>query len=123
MWLMLQQDQPDDYVIAIGETHSVQEFLELAFARVDLDWKEFVRHDIRYKRPAEVDLLVGDASKAKRALSWEPKVRLPECSRSWSMPTSPVCKTSLTVFSLGWMTSVFPKIAMGRKCDLKPVRG
>jgi GDP-D-mannose dehydratase len=98
MWLMLQQDQPDDYVIATGETHSVQEFLELAFARVDL-----------------VDLLVGDASKAKRALSWEPKVRLPEWSRSWSMPTSPVCKTSLTVFSLGWMTSVFPKIAMGRK--------
>ena len=78
MWLMLQQDQPDDYVIAIGETHSVQEFLELAFARVDLDWKEFVRHDIRYKRPAEVDLLVGDASKAKHALSWEPKIRFPE---------------------------------------------
>lgn len=78
MWLMLQQDRPDDYVIATGHAHSVQEFLELAFARVDLDWKKFVRHDVRYKRPAEVDLLVGDASKAKRALSWEPKVRLPE---------------------------------------------
>ena len=78
MWLMLQQDRPDDYVIATAQAHSVQEFLELAFARVDLDWKKFVRHDVRYKRPAEVDLLVGDASKAKRALSWEPKVRLPE---------------------------------------------
>ena len=78
MWLMLQQDRPDDYVIATGEAHSVQEFLELAFARVDLDWKKFVRHDVHYKRPAEVDLLVGDASKAKRALSWEPEVRLPE---------------------------------------------
>jgi GDPmannose 4,6-dehydratase len=78
MWLMLQQDRPDDYVIATGEAHSVQEFLELAFARVDLNWKQFVRHDGRYKRPAEVDLLVGDASKARRALSWEPKVRFPE---------------------------------------------
>jgi GDPmannose 4,6-dehydratase len=78
MWLMLQQDRPDDYVIATGETHSVQEFLELAFTRVGLDWKEFVRHDICYKRSAEVDLLVGDASKAKRALGWEPKVRFPE---------------------------------------------
>jgi GDPmannose 4,6-dehydratase len=78
MWLMLQQDRPDDYVIATGETHSVQEFLELAFARVDLDWTEFIRHDSRYERPAEVDLLVGDASKAKRALDWEPKVRFPE---------------------------------------------
>jgi GDPmannose 4,6-dehydratase len=78
MWLMLQQDRPDDYVIATGETHSVQELLELAFTRVGLDWKEFVRHDICYKRSAEVDLLVGDASKAKRALGWEPKVRFPE---------------------------------------------
>ena len=81
MWLMLQQDKPDDYVIATGETHSVQEFLEHAFARVDLDWREFVRHDGRYERPAEVDLLVGDASKARRVLNWEPKVRFPELVR------------------------------------------
>jgi GDPmannose 4,6-dehydratase len=81
MWLMLQQDKPGDYVIATGETHSVQEFLEQAFAHVDLDWKEFVKHDDRYERPAEVDLLVGDASKAKRALGWEPKVRFPELVR------------------------------------------
>jgi GDPmannose 4,6-dehydratase len=75
---MLQQDRADDYVIATGETHSVQEFLEHAFARVDLDWKEFVRHDDRYERPAEVDLLVGDASKARRVLGWEAKVRFPQ---------------------------------------------
>ena len=65
-------------MIATGETHSVQEFLEVAFTRVGLDWKEFDRHDICYRRSAEVDLLVGDASKAKRALGWQPKVRFPE---------------------------------------------
>ncbi|MFZ0709726.1 MAG: GDP-mannose 4,6-dehydratase [Terrimicrobiaceae bacterium] len=81
MWLMLQQDHSDDYVIATGETHTVQEFLEHAFAHVDLDWKEHVKHDGRYERPAEVDLLVGDASKAKRLLEWEPKVRFPELVR------------------------------------------
>jgi GDPmannose 4,6-dehydratase len=81
MWLMLQQDKPEDYVIATGETHSVQEFLELAFAHVELDWKEFVRHDNRYERPAEVDLLVGDPSKAKRLLGWEPKVHFAELVR------------------------------------------
>jgi GDPmannose 4,6-dehydratase len=81
MWLMLQQDHSDDYVIATGETHTVQEFLELAFAHVQLDWKDYVKHDGRYERPAEVDLLVGDASKAKRLLDWEPKVRFPELVR------------------------------------------
>jgi GDPmannose 4,6-dehydratase len=81
MWLILQQDRPDDYVVATGETHTVQEFLEVAFAHVQLDWKEYVKHDDRYERPAEVDLLVGDASKAKRAFGWEPKVRFPELVR------------------------------------------
>jgi GDPmannose 4,6-dehydratase len=81
MWLMLQQDEPDDYVVATGETHSVREFLEQAFAYVQLDWREYLRHDERYERPAEVDLLVGDASKAKRRLDWEPKVRFPELVR------------------------------------------
>ena len=81
MWLMLQQDEPDDYVVATGETHSVQEFLEEAFAYVQLDWREYLRHDERYERPAEVDLLVGDASRAKRRLNWEPKVRFPELVR------------------------------------------
>lgn len=78
MWLMLQQDQPDDYVVATGETHTVREFLEHAFAHVDLDWKQFVKHDERYERPAEVDLLVGDPAKAKRQLGWEPKVKFAE---------------------------------------------
>jgi GDPmannose 4,6-dehydratase len=81
MWLMLQHDNPGDYVIATGETHTVQEFLEYAFAHVQLDWKDHVKHDDRYERPAEVDLLVGDASKAKRLLGWEPKVRFPELVR------------------------------------------
>jgi GDPmannose 4,6-dehydratase len=75
MWMMLQQDNPDDYVIATNETHSVRDFVEKAFAHVDLDWKEFVKHDERYERPAEVDLLIGDASKAKKVLGWEPKVK------------------------------------------------
>ena len=68
MWLMLQADKPDDYVIATGETHSVREFLEKAFGMLDLDYREYVEHDPRYNRPAEVDLLLGDASKAKREL-------------------------------------------------------
>lgn len=74
MWRMLQQDQGDDYVIATGETHSVREFLELAFARIGKDYRDYVAHDPRYERPAEVDLLIGDPSKAKRLLGWEPKV-------------------------------------------------
>ena len=78
MWLMLQQDNPDDYVVATGETHTVQEFLEHAFSHVQLDWRDYVRHDDRYERPAEVDILVGDASKARRLLGWEAKVRFPQ---------------------------------------------
>jgi GDPmannose 4,6-dehydratase len=74
MWLMLQQDQPDDYVVATGETHSVEQFLDVAFGHVDLDWHEYVVQDERFMRPAEVDLLVGDASKAGRVLGWEPMV-------------------------------------------------
>jgi GDPmannose 4,6-dehydratase len=75
MWRMLQQDQPDDYVVATGETHTVQEFLEVAFARAGLDPKKHAAFDKRYLRPAEVDLLIGDASKAKKKLGWEPKVK------------------------------------------------
>jgi len=78
MWLMLQQDQGDDYVIGTGETHSVREFLELAFGHAGLDHREFVRIDPRYFRPAEVDLLLSDASKAKNALGWKPKITFPE---------------------------------------------
>jgi len=75
MWLMLQQEQPDDYVIATGETHSVQEFCEEAFAHAGLDWRGHVEFDERYLRPAEVDLLIGDASKARKVLGWQPKTR------------------------------------------------
>jgi GDPmannose 4,6-dehydratase len=74
MWLILQQPAPDDFVIATGETHSVQEFLETAFQRVNLDWREHVEFDPRLTRPAEVDVLQGDASKARRMLNWQPKV-------------------------------------------------
>jgi GDPmannose 4,6-dehydratase len=73
MWLMTQADTGDDYVVATGETHSVREFLEVAFGLVDLNWEDFVSTDPRYKRPAEVDLLIGDATKAKTKLGWKPK--------------------------------------------------
>ncbi|QKD83840.1 GDP-mannose 4,6-dehydratase [Thermoleptolyngbya sichuanensis A183] len=74
MWLMLQQDQPDDYVVATGETHEVREFLELAFGYVNLNWQDYVEFDERYLRPAEVDLLIGDPTKAKTQLGWQPSV-------------------------------------------------
>ncbi|MDD5458692.1 MAG: GDP-mannose 4,6-dehydratase [Phycisphaerae bacterium] len=75
MWLMLQMDKPDDYVIATGETHSVREFLDEVFGKcLDLDWEKYVQIDPRYYRPTEVDLLLGDASKAKKELNWQPKV-------------------------------------------------
>ena len=73
MWLMLQQDKPDDYVIATNETHTVREFLEETFACLDLDWNEYVGFDKKYERPAEVDLLIGNPQKAKNQLGWEPK--------------------------------------------------
>ena len=81
MWRMLQQDTPDDYVIATGETHSVQEFCEEAFGLVDLDWRQYVRHDARYERPSEVDLLLGNPAKAARVLDWRPRVTFRELTR------------------------------------------
>jgi GDPmannose 4,6-dehydratase len=80
-WRMLQQDEADDYVLATGETHSVREFLDEAFGYVDLDWQQYVKIDPRYLRPAEVDLLIGDYSKAKEKLRWEPTVRFRELVR------------------------------------------
>ncbi|NES21206.1 MAG: GDP-mannose 4,6-dehydratase, partial [Symploca sp. SIO3E6] len=74
MWLMLQQPEPDDYVVATGETHSIREFLDIAFGYVNLDWHDYVEFDPRYLRPTEVDLLVGDPTKAKQKLGWEPSV-------------------------------------------------
>jgi len=78
MWLMLQQDTPEDFVIATGETHSVREFVELAFARVGLDWESHVELDARYLRPSEVDLLLGDATKAHEKLGWQPRTTFRE---------------------------------------------
>jgi len=75
MWRMLQQDKPDDYVVATGETHSIRQFLDVAFAQVGLKWEKHVEIDPRYFRPAEVDLLVGDPGKARRQLGWEPKTK------------------------------------------------
>jgi GDPmannose 4,6-dehydratase len=81
MWLMLQQDHPDDYVIGTGEAHTVREFVEAAFACADLDWREWVEIDPRYFRPSEVDFLCADASKARALLNWEPTVGFRELVR------------------------------------------
>jgi GDPmannose 4,6-dehydratase len=81
MWLMLQQDKPDDYVIATGQTHSVREFLDEVFGYLDLDWQKYVEIDPRYYRPSEVDFLLGDSSKARKALKWKPKVTFKELAR------------------------------------------
>ncbi len=78
MWLMLQQDAPDDYVVATNETHSIREFLDIAFRHVNLDWQNYVEFDERYLRPAEVELLIGDASKAMTKLGWKPSVTFEE---------------------------------------------
>jgi len=78
MWRMLQVDEPDDYVLATNETHTVKEFVEEAFAHLGLEWQKYVRHDARYERPAEVDLLIGNPAKAQKKLDWEPKVRFKE---------------------------------------------
>ena len=74
MWLMLQQDQPDDYVVSTGETHSVREFCEVAFEHVNLDWQKYVVQDPAFMRPAEVDHLIGDPAKADAKLGWKPTV-------------------------------------------------
>lgn len=81
MWMMLQQEQPEDFVIATGETHSVREFLDEAFGYLDLDWRDYVEIDPRYFRPAEVDLLIGDSRKAREKLGWSPRVSFPELVR------------------------------------------
>ena len=81
MWLMLQQPEPDDYVIATNETHSIRECLEVAFSHAQLDWRKYVEIDPRYYRPAEVDLLIGDYSKAKAKLGWAPKTRFDDLIR------------------------------------------
>jgi GDP-D-mannose dehydratase len=81
MWMMLQADEPDDFVIATGTKYSVEDFLTFAFEHAGLDWKKYVKFDERYLRPTEVDALVGDRSKAERVLGWTPKVLTPELAR------------------------------------------
>lgn len=81
MWLMLQQDRPDDYVCATGETHTIREFCEECFGLLGLDWQKYVKHDDRYERPSEVDLLIGDPAKLKKQIGWEPKVKFKELVR------------------------------------------
>jgi GDPmannose 4,6-dehydratase len=81
MWRMLQQPHGDDYVLATNETHSVREFCEVAFAHVGLDWQKYVKHDARYERPAEVDLLIGDPAKSKTKLGWVPNTRFEALTR------------------------------------------
>ena len=78
MWLMLQHSEADDYVVATNETHSIREFLDIAFSHVNLDWQNYVKFDQRYLRPAEVDILIGDAAKAKEKLGWEPSITFEE---------------------------------------------
>jgi len=81
VWRILQTGEGDDFILATGESHTVREFVEAAFGYANLDWKEFVKHDPRYERPAEVDVLLGNASKAKKILDWEPRVRFHELVR------------------------------------------
>ncbi len=97
MWLMLQQDNPDDYVIATNETHSVREFLEEVFSYLDMDWNEYVGFDKKYERPAEVELLIGDPSKAKNQLGWEPKVTFAELARIMVDADMEIAKRELAI--------------------------
>jgi GDPmannose 4,6-dehydratase len=78
MWMMLQQDEPDDYVLATGQTNTIEEFLDASFGCLDLDWHDFVEFDPKFLRPAEVDLLIGDRSKAEKLLGWQPKTYMKE---------------------------------------------
>ena len=81
MWMMLQTDAGDDYVVATNETHTVKEFVEAVFAHLNLDWKDYVKYDAKYERPAEVELLIGNPAKAKRILGWEPKVKFADLAK------------------------------------------
>ena len=104
MWLMLQAEKPDDYVIATGETFSVREFCERAFGMVGLHWKDFVRHDARYLRPAEVDLLLGDPAKAKKQLGWKPRVSFPELVKMMVETDMELAERELTLKQAGFST-------------------
>lgn len=101
MWLMMQCDQPDDYILATGETHTVREFCEETFALLDMDWQQYVKYDSRYERPSEVDLLQGDSTKARTALGWEPKVSFKELVKMMVEADIKVARQELAVQQAG----------------------
>jgi GDPmannose 4,6-dehydratase len=105
MWLMLQQDEPDDYVVATGESHSVREFLAEAFGRVGLDWQEHVEVDPRYFRPSEVDHLRGDSSKMRAKLGWAPRVSFKELVRMMVDSDLELARRERTLADLGYRTA------------------
>jgi GDPmannose 4,6-dehydratase len=102
MWMMLQQEKPDDYVIATGESHSVQEFAEIVFGKLELDWKKFVEVDPKYFRPAEVDYLKGDASKAAQNLNWAPAVSFDQLIRRMVESDFELSRRELTLKNAGF---------------------
>jgi len=102
MWLMLQQSEPDDYVVATGEAHSVREFCELAFSLVGLDWQQYVEFDPRYLRPTEVDHLLGDAEKARKRLKWKPRVSFQELVRQMVMHDLDLARRERTLKTAGF---------------------
>ncbi|MDR0534171.1 MAG: GDP-mannose 4,6-dehydratase [Verrucomicrobiales bacterium] len=101
MWLMLQQEQPDDYIVATNETHSIKEFCQECFGLLDLDWEKYVKHDQRYERPAEVDLLIGNPAKAKKQLGWEPKVRFKDLVKIMTEADLELAKQEAKIKALG----------------------
>jgi GDPmannose 4,6-dehydratase len=105
MWLMLQQEKPDDFVIATGETHSVREFTEKVFAKLDLDYKKYVAVDPRYFRPTEVDILLGDSSKAKKILGWQPKVTFDELINMMIATDMEIARKEKTLVDAGFTCS------------------
>jgi GDPmannose 4,6-dehydratase len=100
MWMMLQQDEPDDYVIATGETHSIREFLDAVFESLDLDWNDYVEIDPMYFRPSEVDVLLGDPSKAKEKLGWQPKTTFSDLAKLMTEADFELAKKELAIASI-----------------------
>ena len=101
MWLMLQQDKGDDYVCATGETHTIRQFCEECFGLLDLDWARYVKHDARYERPSEVELLIGDSAKLKRQIGWEPKVKFKELVRIMTEADLELARRELAYQNIG----------------------
>ena len=105
MWLMLQQDQPDDYVVATNETHTVKEFVQEAFGLLDLPWEDYVEYDQRYERPAEVELLIGDPAKAREKLGWEPRTKFKELVKVMVESDMKLAERELAMLKAGFRDS------------------